>query len=392
MTSSSCVKIALVGVGGYGGNFVSLLTGVNARPDVQFVAAVDPKPEITPQYAKLVEHGVPLFPSMEAMYTKVQPDIVVISSPIHLHAQQTITALEHGSHVFCEKPLGCSNEQVAAMIAARDKAKKQVAIGYQWNFSAAIQTLKADVIANRFGGAVRASGLCFYPRGEVYFQRNRWAGRKTVDGMPVFDSPVNNACAHFLQILFYVLGDAADRAASPAEVTAELYRANPIENYDTAALRCRTTAGTDVLFFTSHSTPRLRGPLLRFEFEHAKVSFDETSGQGIIAQFTGGQTRYYGTASSGVGKLWRFVDAVKTGGHVTCPLEAAACQTYAMTAAQQSEIVDFPRALIDERELSGKPFRVVKDLEETLLRCLDQHKLPSEMGVSWAKVGKTTKA
>jgi hypothetical protein len=97
-------------------------------------------------------------------------------------------------------------------------------------------------------------------------------------------------------------------------------------------------------------------------------------------------------ATGGLAKSWRFVDAIKTGSHVYCPLEAAACQTYAMTAAQQSDIVDFPKSLIDEREMGGKPFRVVRELEETLLRCLDQHKLPSEMGVSWAKAGKTSKA
>lgn len=392
MTSSQRVKIALIGVGGYAHNFVTLLTSPNTRPDVDFIAAVDPKPEITTSYAALTHRGIPIYPTMETMYEKHQPDFVVISSPIHLHAEQAILALNRGSHVMCEKPLGCSVEQVKAMMAARDASGKQIAIGYQWNFSPAVQAAKADLLSGRFGRPVRASGLCFYPRNDVYFNRNRWAGKQTVDGKPVYDSPVNNACAHFLQILFYMLGDAPDRAAMPAEVTAELYRANPIENYDTAALRCKTTAGVEVLFYTSHTTPRLRGPILRYEFEHGRVTYDDTAGQGIVAQMRDGQTRVYGVASSGTNKLWRFIDAVRDGTHVTCPIEAAACQTYAMAAAQQSPITDIPESAMDVRDVPGGKFRVVRGLEEALLRCLDEHKLPSEFDLPWARPGKTTTA
>ena len=43
--------------------------------------------------------------------------------------------------------------------------------------------------------------------------------------------------------MLYVLGKTPDTSAQPHSVTAELYRANPIENYDTAAIRC-TTAGS----------------------------------------------------------------------------------------------------------------------------------------------------
>src|SRR5918992_777122 len=101
------------------------------------------------------------------------------------------------------------------MIRARDAAGRQVSIGYQWSFCPAIQRLASMVL---------------WPRDETYYLRNKWAGRLfTGQGHPVFDSPVNNACAHYLHNMFYVLGDRTDTSAVPARVTAELYRANSIE-------------------------------------------------------------------------------------------------------------------------------------------------------------------
>jgi hypothetical protein len=42
------------------------------------------------------------------------------------------------------------------------------------------------------------------------------------DGYPVLDSPLHNACAHFVHNAFYILGDANDPHISPSEVQAEL--------------------------------------------------------------------------------------------------------------------------------------------------------------------------
>jgi hypothetical protein len=56
-------------------------------------------------------------------------------------------------------------------------------------------------------------------------------------GLGIFDSPANNATAHFLHNMFYLLGATRETSAAPAVVQAELYRANAIENFDTAAIR-----------------------------------------------------------------------------------------------------------------------------------------------------------
>ena len=47
--------------------------------------------------------------------------------------------------------------------------------------------------------------------------------------------------------MFFILGSGNSSDAYPAAVQAELYRARDIENYDTAALRCWTQGGVEIL-------------------------------------------------------------------------------------------------------------------------------------------------
>src|SRR4051794_3834789 len=55
---------------------------------------------------------------------KEKPDVVIIATPDHWHALQTIDALKAGSHVFVEKPTGHTvNESRAMFKAARDSGK-----------------------------------------------------------------------------------------------------------------------------------------------------------------------------------------------------------------------------------------------------------------------------
>lgn len=57
-------------------------------------------------------------------------DAVVIATPDHWHALQTIEALQAGKHVYIEKPLSLCVAEGRAMVDAAGKAKKIVQVGY----------------------------------------------------------------------------------------------------------------------------------------------------------------------------------------------------------------------------------------------------------------------
>jgi predicted dehydrogenase len=332
-----------------------------------------------------------VFANLSGLFARTQVDLLMVVTPIQVHAPQTCYALGHGANVLCEKPLAGSMGDALWMLDASRRAKGFAAIGYQWSFSAAVQALKRDMMSGVFGAAKRMKTLVFSPRGQSYFRRNDWVGRvRTADGAGVLDSPVNNATSHFLHNMFYLLGKTRQTSAMPATVRAELYRANDIENYDTAAIRAETTCGTEILFYTTHAVQERRGPTSRFEFEHAVVEFDADASGQFIAHFHDGRQKSYGQPNlDRHEKIWQAVDSVRTGQPVACDVAAAMAHTSCVMAAQQSSSIhEFPLRLRKTIELDGEPMVCVDGLQETFARCYQDGVLPSEAGPSeWACAG-----
>ncbi len=70
-------------------------------------------------------------------------DTVVIATQHNLHAFQTIKALESGKHVFVEKPLALTHEEIDKIEASQKKSKSMVMVGYNRRFSPHIQKIKS---------------------------------------------------------------------------------------------------------------------------------------------------------------------------------------------------------------------------------------------------------
>ena len=421
------VSVILVGIGGYGEVYLSALPDEMRRGRCRLTAAVDPSPERCSRLAELRSQGVPIYSSMEELPARTDSDeLMVISSPIHLHCPHTCQALARGSYVLCEKPAAATVQEVDQMIESRDHAGRFVAIGYQWSYSSPIQRLKQDIQAGLFGQPRRLKSLCLWPRDASYYGRNSWAGRLRDDqGRWVLDSPANNAMAHDLHNMLYVLGDrvetsavsssatshgkvaadvlvgrsagqernppsGSDTSANPAEVTAETYRANPIENFDTAAVRIRTTSGVEVLFFGSHAVRENMDPVFNFEFDDAVVSF--AGGQSpIAARFKNGTHKEYASPLSEpqAAKLSICLDAIANGGTIPCGLEAAKSQTICVNGIHESmpQATEFPAELVSQTGEGPKRLVYVEALAEILRRSFDSGLLPSEIGVPWARRG-----
>lgn len=394
--SDSPTTVALVGLGGYGEVYVrALLDGAGGRP-VSLVAGVDPVVDRGP---RLRERGVRVFASLAQLYDAgLSPDLVILSSPLHLHAEQSELALSAGSHVLCEKPVAATPDEAASMIAARDRSGRTLAIGYQWAFDPGMQRLKADVRRGRFGRPRRFACRTFWPRLESYYARNRWAGRvRSPEGRIVLDSPLNNACAHHAHFMLHLLGAAPDTADWPADVMAELYRAHAIENYDTVVVRCRTAStGVEMLAAFSHVTAATAEPTFTLEFDDATITSGPATNDRIVAHLPGHAPIDYGRQPPGddVAKVWQTVAAIRAGTPVACSVESAAAHTALMYAAQQSggPPVDFPADHVVATGASPDRSVVVRGLESVLDRCVAEFRLPSELGVHWARPAKPVRA
>jgi predicted dehydrogenase len=380
------VRLAQVGTGGYAAHYLNEALYNNADSEVLLAGVIDPFVAHSPHYAEIQKRQIPIYNDLEAFFAVDHADLVAIASPIHLHAPQTLTALNQGAHVLCEKPV-CAVIQDAYRMAeaAQDRF---VAIGYQWSFSQAIQDLKADIMRGDLGAAVRLKCRVYWPRPAAYYHRNTWAARIQLDdGTWVLDSPVNNAVAHYLHNMLYVLGPTRTASAGVTQVQAELYRANPIENYDTAAVRIHTDQNVEILFYTTHACRNNINPIFHYEFEKAVVTYAGDEDDNITATFRDGRTKNYGNPNHNrMEPFWQCVDAVQTGAEPACTVETAMIHTRCANGIQESvaHITSFPDTITHTIDT----LHWVEALEDLLTLCYDNHLLPAETGqADWAQAG-----
>lgn len=386
------VSAVLVGISGMGLHYLKTLLEEFPPGAVELRAAVDPFPEKSERYSDLKRLGIPIFDSLEKFYESSRTsELTVVSSPIHYHLRQSCEALRSRSNVLCEKPLGATIQEADELIQTRNASGLWVMIGYQWSYSSAIQALKRDILAGLYGRPLRLKTICLWPRDEAYYLRNDWAGKiKDESGSWILDSPANNAMAHFLHNLFYVLGERVDRSAQPSRVEAELYRAYPIENFDSIACRVFTREETELLFYASHSVQKEIGPLFSFEFEKATITYDEVSEE-IVARDRQGKEKLYGSpdAEHPFHKLFEAVASVREPRPILCGPEAASSQTLCINGIQESgaEIISFAESMIEKNEEERR--RWVKGLDEALYDCYKKGTMPSEEGFFWAQARKS---
>ena len=388
------IKVALIGISGYGHVYVNQVLDLPPEEGVEPVAAIARRPERCERIEDLRKRGVPLYGSPEEFFAQNTADLVTIASPHHLHGPYSCLAVEHGANVLCEKPVAPTIQEALRMKEAEERTGKFIAIGYQWSYSDAIQSLKKDLLAGDFGRPIRFKALVSWPRKVSYYKRNDWAAKiKSEDGRWVLDSPAMNATAHYFHNMLYLLGPEQFASVKPAEVTAELYRVNEIQNYDVASIRCKTEDDVEVLFYTTHAVNKELGPLSHGEFENADLYYGRYDRQNAqwIARMHDGTVRTYGNPNDTGPRLKRTLESVRTGVPVCCGVEAAMSHLRCVNGAQESvdEIRDVPREFVQvEGEGDDRQFSIM-GIEDTWIQCYNLGLLPSEHGdIAWARPGK----
>jgi phthalate 4,5-cis-dihydrodiol dehydrogenase len=141
-----------IGVAGLGRAFVLMSPALARHPNVQLVAAADPRKEARARFS--AEFHGRSFESIEAMCADPKIDAVYIATPHQFHVQNTITAARHGKHVLVEKPMALNLDECHAMIEAVRKAGVQLVVGHSHSFDAPIARTR-DLIASGAFGALR---------------------------------------------------------------------------------------------------------------------------------------------------------------------------------------------------------------------------------------------
>ncbi len=125
-------RVAIIGLGAVTQN-IHLPAYSRLKNRVSIVAGCDTDPEARRRAReswKLEE----VFDDPRRMIEATSPDIVSVCTPPFLHHEQTLLALQHGCHVFCEKPMAESLIQADEMVSASEAAGRYVVVNTQFPY------------------------------------------------------------------------------------------------------------------------------------------------------------------------------------------------------------------------------------------------------------------
>jgi predicted dehydrogenase len=123
-------RTALIGCGWWGNNILREAIA-SERLKVVGLCDVDTRArDITAERVHDLNGDSPTtYNDFRELLEKEKPEIVLIASPDHWHALQTIAAVKSGAHVFVEKPTGHTVNESRAMLHAARQSGRVVQVG-----------------------------------------------------------------------------------------------------------------------------------------------------------------------------------------------------------------------------------------------------------------------
>jgi len=226
-------RVGLIGTGWYGKS--DLFRLIQVAP-VEVVALCDVDKHLLSEAATMVSQRQKsrkkplLYNDHQKMLAENGLDLVLIGTPDHWHALQTIDAVKAGAHVYVQKPISVDVMEGEAMVAAARKYNKVVQVGTQRRSTPHLIEAKKNIVdAGLLGRISHVEMCCYYhmrnngnpPLQPVpdFFDYDRWTGPaplRPFDGLPhtrwwrtfmeYGNGIVGDMCVHMLDAVRWMLG------------------------------------------------------------------------------------------------------------------------------------------------------------------------------------------
>lgn len=393
------VRFVVIGLGGYGLVHIDAVRWLarQNRGRLVGVVALGVDRQARPQLVSELEgEGVTLYESVDQFFERGvrTTDVLTVPIGIHEHVPVSLRALNAGLHVYCEKPVAATVQEVDTLTAAGEQSDRIIAIGFQHLYSASMQRLKGILTAGRLGTVRAIALMCGWPRSVQYFGRNEWTGRLRVGNDWILDSPANNAHAHYVMNALYLASPDPHGTAIPGSVRAELWRAHHIESTDTVQGHIRTAEGVDVKILVTHAGNAPVGPIMHITCDNGRAYWLTDEGRAIVRNPNGSLEAFDNRTHA----LWRYdgflnlVDAIEGKAQVICTPEIARAQTLAVNLMHEScpSICTVPEEFVVEQEdwemfppNTRGIFRRITGMDTAMYVAFHEGALLSELGLGW---------
>jgi myo-inositol 2-dehydrogenase/D-chiro-inositol 1-dehydrogenase len=211
------VRVAFIGVGNRG---FYLLENMLKVPGLKVVAICDIDPAALKKAvdaSTAAGHSPEPYADFHRLLDRKDIDAVVIATPVDLHKDMAIAALEVGKHVYCEKPMGLTPEQCRMVANAAKSAKGIFQAGFQLRHD---PNRAASMKLIHSGGIGRVLFLQGYRHTGDLPRNSLWYFDRTRSG----DNIVEQAC-HIIDLMVWAAGAHPLRAYGSGGIN--LYKDDP---------------------------------------------------------------------------------------------------------------------------------------------------------------------
>lgn len=187
------IRAAIIGLGKMGMSHAAILGGI---PNVEVVAMCDTDSLLQSAFKKLT--SISCYTDYKKMIEEVKPDCAYVVTPTKLHYEMVMFALEHGCHVFCEKPFALNVEQGEKMVALAKRKKLVNQVGYHNRYIGTFNEMKHLLAEGIIGKPFHFIGEAYGP---VVLKNNggTWRSDKKKGG-----GCIEDYAAHVLNLINYV--------------------------------------------------------------------------------------------------------------------------------------------------------------------------------------------
>ena len=130
--SSDQINLGIIGVGSRGQQLMRTFLRV---PGVRFAGLCD---IYEPRFAagrQITKDATPIYRDYRELLAARDLDAVIVSTPLSLHSEHVIAALDNGHHVYGEKSLALTVEECDAIVAAVKRSNKHYQVGLQYHYA-----------------------------------------------------------------------------------------------------------------------------------------------------------------------------------------------------------------------------------------------------------------
>ena len=189
------IKGAIIGLGKMGLSHAAI---IGAHPDVEMVAVCDTSTLVLDAFNKF--SAVKTYDDYKDMITNESLDFVLIATPTRSHYPMVKYALEHGLHVFCEKPFSLTTKEGQELVDLANKNSLVNQVGYHNHFIGTFRELNRLLRAGVLGDLVHFVGEAYGPV-VVKEKGSTWRSKSEEGGGCLYDY-----ASHVLNLIQEIVG------------------------------------------------------------------------------------------------------------------------------------------------------------------------------------------